>query len=75
MDTPPEAATVDTRRMLERWATLHAGQIVLGLVATLLSAPNDRNYAPGVVRLATRMDWPHHTRKPKLFNCIQGAKR
>jgi hypothetical protein len=26
MDTPPEAATAETRRMLERWGALHAGR-------------------------------------------------
>jgi len=26
VDTPPEAATAETRRMLERWGTLHAGR-------------------------------------------------
>ena len=36
METPPEAATAETRRMLERWGALHAGRIVLGLVATLI---------------------------------------
>jgi hypothetical protein len=36
MDTPLEAATGETRRMLERWGTLHAGRSVLGLVATLI---------------------------------------
>lgn len=36
MDTPPEAATGETRRMLERWGTLHAGRSVLGLMATLI---------------------------------------
>jgi Domain of unknown function (DUF1772) len=36
MDTPPEAATAETRRMLERWGTLHAGRSALGLVATLI---------------------------------------
>ena len=25
MDTPPEAATAETRHMLERWGALHAG--------------------------------------------------
>jgi hypothetical protein len=35
MDTPPEAATAETRRMLARWGTLHAGRSALGLVATL----------------------------------------
>jgi hypothetical protein len=30
MDTPPEAATVETRRMLERWGALHAGRSALG---------------------------------------------
>jgi hypothetical protein len=37
MDTPLEAATVETRRMLERWGALHAGRSALGLVATLIS--------------------------------------
>ena len=41
MDTPPDAATAETRRMLKRWGMLHAGRSALGLVATLifLSAP------------------------------------
>ena len=36
IDTPPEAATAETRRMLERWGALHAGRSALGLVATLI---------------------------------------
>jgi hypothetical protein len=36
MDTPSEAATAETRRMLERWGVLHAGRSALGLVATLI---------------------------------------
>jgi hypothetical protein len=36
METPPEAATGETRSMLERWGALHAGRSVLGLVATLI---------------------------------------
>jgi hypothetical protein len=36
MDTPPEAATAETRQLIERWGTLHAGQSALGLVATLI---------------------------------------
>jgi Domain of unknown function (DUF1772) len=36
MDTPPEAATVETRLMIERWGALHAGRSALGLVATLI---------------------------------------
>jgi Domain of unknown function (DUF1772) len=36
MDTPSEAATAETRRMLERWGALHAGRSALGLVATLI---------------------------------------
>ena len=36
MDTPPEAATAETRRMIERWGALHAGRSALGLVATLI---------------------------------------
>jgi hypothetical protein len=36
MKTPPDAATDETRRMLERWGALHAGRSALGLVATLI---------------------------------------
>jgi Domain of unknown function (DUF1772) len=36
MDTPPEAVTAETRRMLERWGTLHAGRSALGVAATLI---------------------------------------
>src|SRR6202048_4037925 len=36
MDTPPEAATAETRRTLEWWGALHAGRSALGLVATLI---------------------------------------
>jgi Domain of unknown function (DUF1772) len=36
MDTPPEAATAETRRMLEQWGALHAGRSALGLAATLI---------------------------------------
>jgi hypothetical protein len=36
MDTPPEAATAETRRMRERWGAFHAGRSALGLVATLI---------------------------------------
>ena len=36
MDTPPGAATAETRRMLEQWGALHAGRSALGLVATLI---------------------------------------
>ena len=36
MDTPPEAATVETRRMLEWWGALHAGRSALGVMATLI---------------------------------------
>ena len=36
MDTPPEAATAETRHMLERWGALHAGRSALGFVATLI---------------------------------------
>jgi hypothetical protein len=36
MNTPAEAATAETRRMLERWGALHAGRSALGLVATLV---------------------------------------
>ena len=33
-NTPPEAATAETRRLIERWGALHAGRSVLGLVAS-----------------------------------------
>ena len=36
MNTPAEAATAETRRMLERWGNLHAGRSALGLVPTLV---------------------------------------
>ena len=36
MDTQPEAATVETRRLIGRWGILHAGRSALGLVATLI---------------------------------------
>ena len=36
MDTPSEAATAETRRMLERWGALHARRSALGLLATLI---------------------------------------
>jgi hypothetical protein len=36
MDAPPEAASSETRRMLERWGALHAGRSALGVVATLI---------------------------------------
>jgi hypothetical protein len=36
MDTSPETATAETRRMLERWGALHAGRSAFGLVATLI---------------------------------------
>ena len=36
LDTPSEAATAETRRMLERWGTRHAGRSALGLAATLI---------------------------------------
>src|ERR1700730_15444749 len=36
MDTPPVAATAETRHLIERWRALHAGRSALGLVATLI---------------------------------------
>jgi hypothetical protein len=36
MDTSPETATAETRRMLERWGALHAGRSALGVAATLI---------------------------------------
>jgi Domain of unknown function (DUF1772) len=36
MDTPPDAATADTRRRIRWWGILHAGRSALGLIATLV---------------------------------------
>jgi Domain of unknown function (DUF1772) len=36
MDTPAEAATAETHRMIRRWGILHVGRSALGLVATLV---------------------------------------
>jgi hypothetical protein len=36
MDAPVEAATAETRRMIKRWGTLHAGRSALGLAATFI---------------------------------------
>ena len=36
MDTPPEAATAETRQMIERWGALHAGRSALGVAAALI---------------------------------------
>jgi hypothetical protein len=36
MNTLPEAATDETRRMIRRWGALHAGRSALGLLATLI---------------------------------------
>src|SRR5215472_11526570 len=36
MNTPPGAATAETRRMIGRWGLLQAGRGALGLVATLI---------------------------------------
>jgi hypothetical protein len=36
MDTAPEAATAETRRMIGQWGILHAGRSALGLIATLV---------------------------------------
>ena len=36
MNTPPGAATAETRRIIGRWGILHAGRSALGLVATLI---------------------------------------
>ena len=36
MNTPPGAATAETRRMIGRWGILHAGRSALGLAATLI---------------------------------------
>jgi hypothetical protein len=36
MNTPPGAATAETRRMIGRWAIFHAGRSALGLAAALI---------------------------------------
>jgi hypothetical protein len=36
MNTPADAATAETRRMIRWWGVLHAGRSALGLVATLI---------------------------------------
>jgi len=36
MNTPPGAATAETRRMIGRWGIFHAGRSALGLVAALI---------------------------------------
>jgi hypothetical protein len=36
MNTPPGAATAETRGMIGRWGLLHAGRSALGLIATLI---------------------------------------
>jgi len=36
MNTPPGAATAETRRMIGRWGIVHAGRSALGLAAALL---------------------------------------
>ena len=37
MNTPPGAATAETRRMIGRWGIFHAGRSALGLAAALIS--------------------------------------
>ena len=36
MNTPPGAATAETRGMIGRWGLLHAGRSALGLIATAI---------------------------------------
>jgi hypothetical protein len=36
MNTAPEAASGETRRLIEHWGILHAGRSALGLIATLI---------------------------------------
>jgi hypothetical protein len=36
MNTPPGAATAETRGMIGRWGVLHAGRSALGLIATAI---------------------------------------
>ena len=51
MDTPPEAATAETRRMLERWGALHAGRSALGLMGSTM-------------RLLSRRQWGFRRTRP-----------
>jgi hypothetical protein len=39
------------------------------------NARHDHNHPPGAVRFSDEKNWCHHIRKPRLFNCIQQAKR
>jgi Domain of unknown function (DUF1772) len=36
MDTAPDAATAETRRVIGRWGILHAGRSTFGVIATLV---------------------------------------
>jgi Domain of unknown function (DUF1772) len=36
METPVEAATIETRQMVRQWGVLHAGRSALGLAASLI---------------------------------------
>ena len=42
MDTAPDAATAETRRVIGRWGILHAGRSALGLITTLVFLWADR---------------------------------
>ena len=59
MGASREAATAETRCMLERWGALHAGRSALGLVATLIFL-----WASGEAadRCSARCDGSEHAR-------------
>jgi hypothetical protein len=50
MNTPAEAITAETRRMIGRWGILHAGRSALGLAAILIFLGAAMNSRPPGLR-------------------------
>jgi len=46
MNTPPGAATAETRSMIGPWGVLHAARCALGLAATLISPSFSKVVSP-----------------------------